>query len=50
MDEYRNFLKDRTNSKSVNIIGTGKGFNDKDFIEDKFKIKDREIKIYIKKV
>ena len=47
LDEYRNFLKDRTNSKKVEIL---ESFSGKGFTEDKFKVKDKEIKVYIKKV
>ncbi|MEK6873461.1 MAG: isoleucine--tRNA ligase, partial [Nanoarchaeota archaeon] len=47
LDEYKDFLKERTNAKKIEIDGN---FNGKGFIEDKFKVKDKEIKIYIKKV
>ncbi|OIO42003.1 isoleucine--tRNA ligase [Candidatus Pacearchaeota archaeon CG10_big_fil_rev_8_21_14_0_10_31_9] len=50
LDEHRNFLKERTNSKSVNITEVDKSFNSKGFVEDKINVKNKEIKVYIKKV
>ena len=48
LDTQTEFLKGRTNAKKFDILSEEKDL--KGFVEDKIKVKDKEIKIYLKRI
>ncbi len=46
LEDFSDFLKERVNAKKVMI---GSNFKGKGFVEDKFRVKDKEIKLFFKK-